>query len=103
MNSKKPVLITGVAGFIGFYLAKRLLKDGFTVVGIDNMNSYYDVKLKEARLEKLKPFENFSFFKTDLADASGLGEIFKNNEFDVVVNMAAQAGVRYSLENPCAQ
>ena len=64
------------------------------------MNSYYDVKLKEARLEELKPFENFSFFKTDLADASGLGEIFKNNEFDVVVNMAAQAGVRYSLENP---
>ncbi len=100
MNSKKPVLITGVAGFIGFHLAKRLLKDGFTVVGIDNMNSYYDVKLKEARLEELKPFENFSFFKTDLADASGLGEIFKNNEFDVVVNMAAQAGVRYSLENP---
>jgi len=100
MNNKKPALITGVAGFIGFHLAKRLLKDGFTVVGIDNMNSYYDVKLKEARLEELKPFEKFSFFKTDLADASGLGEIFKNNEFDVVVNMAAQAGVRYSLENP---
>ena len=100
MYYKNSILVTGVAGFIGFHLAKRLLEDGLKVVGIDNMNAYYDVKLKQARLEELKPFENFSFFKTDLSDASGLGEIFKNNEFDVVVNMAAQAGVRYSLENP---
>ena len=102
MNPDTPVLVTGAAGFIGFHLARRLLKDGFKVVGLDNLNTYYDVKLKEARLEELKPFDNFSFFKTDLADAAGLEEIFKTNNFDIAVNLAAQAGVRYSLENPGA-
>ncbi|MBL0732755.1 MAG: NAD-dependent epimerase [Desulfosarcina sp.] len=102
MNPDTHILVTGAAGFIGFHLARRLLKDGFKVVGLDNLNTYYDVKLKEARLEELKPFDNFSFFKTDLADASGLEEIFKTNNFDIAVNLAAQAGVRYSLENPGA-
>ena len=102
MNPDTPILVTGAAGFIGFHLTRRLLKDGFRVVGLDNLNTYYDVKLKEARLEELKPFDNFSFFKTDLADASRLEEIFKTNNFDVAVNLAAQAGVRYSLENPGA-
>lgn len=98
----KRVFVTGAAGFIGFHLSRRLLKEGCHVTGIDNLNHYYDVGLKEARLEKLTPFENFSFFKTDLSDREGLKKVFKNREFDVVVNLAAQAGVRYSIENPHA-
>ncbi len=96
------VLVTGAAGFIGFHLSRRLLQDGCHVIGIDNLNPYYDVSLKEARLEKLKPYKTFSFFKTDLSDKKNLEEIFKDIRFDVVVNLAAQAGVRYSLENPHA-
>ncbi|MBC2696140.1 MAG: NAD-dependent epimerase [Desulfobacteraceae bacterium] len=96
------VLITGAAGFIGFHLSRRLLKDGCHVTGIDNLNPYYDVKLKEARLEKLTPFENFSFYKIDLSDRKSLEAIFNNTKYDVVVNLAAQAGVRYSIENPHA-
>ncbi len=96
------VLITGAAGFIGFHLSMRLLKDGCHVAGIDNLNSYYDVKLKEARLEKLTSFENFSFYKMDISDKKSLEEIFNNTKYDVVVNLAAQAGVRYSIENPHA-
>ncbi len=96
----KNALVTGAAGFIGFHLSKRLLDDGCRVTGIDNLNDYYDVSLKTARLDKLKPFSGFSFFKNDLSDRKGLETLFKNTRFDVVVNLAAQAGVRYSLENP---
>ena len=98
----QKVLVTGAAGFIGFHLAKRLLKDGYQVVGIDNMNPYYEVTLKEARIEKLKNESTFFFHKLDLSDRKRLGDIFDGSEFDVVVNMAAQAGVRYSIENPYA-
>jgi UDP-glucuronate 4-epimerase len=96
------VLVTGAAGFIGYHLSKRLLENGFSVTGIDILNSYYDVSLKEARLEKLKPFENFSFIKEDISNKGAMERVFESNHFDVVVNLAAQAGVRYSLENPQA-
>ena len=96
------VLVTGAAGFIGYHLSKRLLENGFSVTGIDNLNSYYDVSLKEARLEELKPFENFSFLKEDISNNDAMEKVFESNHFDVVVNLAAQAGVRYSLENPHA-
>ncbi len=96
------VLVTGVAGFIGFHLARRLLQDGCQVVGIDNMNPYYEVTLKEARLEKLKDEPAFSLYKLDLSDREQLADVFDGMGFDVVVNMAAQAGVRYSIENPHA-
>ena len=96
------VLVTGAAGFIGYHLCLRLLKDGCTVTGIDNINSYYDVSLKQARLERLMPFDSFSFVKIDISDKESVENIFKSSPFDVVVNLAAQAGVRYSLENPQA-
>jgi len=103
MNFKfNNVLVTGAAGFIGYHLCLRLLKDGCTVTGIDNINPYYDVSLKQARLERLTPFDTFSFFKLDIADKEVLDKIFKSSKFDVVVNLAAQAGVRYSLKNPQA-
>jgi UDP-glucuronate 4-epimerase len=98
----QKVLVTGAAGFIGFHLARRLLQDGYQVAGADNLNPYYEVALKEARLEKLKNASNFTFFKLDLSDRKQLEEIFGGMGFDVVVNMAAQAGVRYSIENPYA-
>ena len=98
----KNVLVTGAAGFIGFHLAKRLLTEGYQVVGVDNMNPYYDVSLKEARLEDLKKKSNFTFFQTDLCDRPKLEDLFSGHKFEVVVNLAAQAGVRYSLENPYA-
>lgn len=96
------VLVTGAAGFIGFHLSRKLLKNGCHVTGIDNLNPYYDVKLKEARLERLTSFENFSFYKIDLSDRKSLEAIFNNTKYDVMVNLAAQAGVRYSIENPHA-
>jgi len=96
------VLVTGAAGFIGYHLSKRLLENGFSVTGIDNLNSYYDVSLKEARLERLKSFENLSFFKEDISKKGAMEKVFESNQFDVVVNLAAQAGVRYSLKNPQA-
>ncbi|MBW2596650.1 MAG: NAD-dependent epimerase [Deltaproteobacteria bacterium] len=103
MNFKfNRVLVTGAAGFIGFHLSRRLLKDGYNVTGIDNLSPYYDVKLKEARLERLTPFENFSFHKIDLSDRKSLEAVFNNTKYDVVVNLAAQAGVRYSIKNPHA-
>ncbi|MCK4467287.1 MAG: SDR family NAD(P)-dependent oxidoreductase, partial [Desulfobacterales bacterium] len=103
MNIKfHKVLITGAAGFIGFHLAERLLDSGYHVTGVDNLNPYYDVRLKEARLAILALHENFEFHKIDLSDKNGLEKIFSNTSFDVVVNLAAQAGVRYSLTNPNA-
>jgi UDP-glucuronate 4-epimerase len=96
------VLVTGAAGFIGYHLAKRLLADGCQVVGVDNMNPYYDVALKEARLEDLKKEASFKFFQIDLCDRRQLEDLFARQGFEVVVNLAAQAGVRYSLENPYA-
>jgi len=96
-------LVTGAAGFIGFHLCKRLLDDGNSVVGIDNLNSYYDVSLKLARLNILQQFSNFNFYKTEIADLPGMEAIFSghsNLSFDVVINLAAQPGVRYSLKNP---
>jgi UDP-glucuronate 4-epimerase len=96
------ILVTGVAGFIGFHLCQKLLSQGDTVIGLDNLNDYYDVKLKCDRLEQLEDNENFSFYKLDLADREGVAKLFKDNQFDVVVNLAAQAGVRYSIKNPHA-
>jgi UDP-glucuronate 4-epimerase len=98
----KKVLVTGAAGFIGFHLARRLLESGVHVTGLDNLNTYYDVKLKKDRLKILQAEENFLFSETDLADLNDLRAVFDNQAFDVVVNLAAQAGVRYSIENPHA-
>ncbi len=95
-------LVTGAAGFIGYHLSLRLLKEGRRVHGVDNMTPYYDVRLKEARLEKLQSHEGFTFSRTDMADMEGLTDLFTADPPDVVVNLAAQAGVRYSLENPHA-
>jgi UDP-glucuronate 4-epimerase len=94
------IFVTGTAGFIGFHLAQRLLEDGHTVVGLDNMNHYYDVQLKRDRLEKLNEQEQFTFYERDLVDLPALESIFNMYHFDLVFNLAAQAGVRYSLENP---
>ena len=95
------VLVTGAAGFIGFHLAKRLLERGDAVVGVDNLNDYYDVRLKESRLARLSPQGAFRFVKADIADRRAMGDLF-TERFDAIVNLAAQAGVRYSLENPHA-
>ncbi len=106
----KHILITGAAGFVGFHLCKRLLDEGNDVVGIDNVNDYYDVNLKLARLAILQKYSNFNFHKIDIADLSAMEALFSGQlktqnsklktSFDVVINLAAQAGVRYSLKNP---
>ncbi|MDM8538585.1 NAD-dependent epimerase [Desulfobacterales bacterium HSG17] len=96
------VMVTGAAGFIGFHLSKQLLEKGCKVIGVDIINDYYDVKYKHSRLEQLESYPDFSLYKTDLADLEGMEKIFKEHPFDVVVNLAAQAGVRYSLVNPHA-
>jgi UDP-glucuronate 4-epimerase len=98
----KKVLITGAAGFIGFHVAQRLLADGREVVGVDSINNYYDPKLKEARLDILRNHRGFSFEKLDLADRSASKSLFAQHRFPTVVHLAAQAGVRYSLEHPHA-
>lgn len=99
----QPILVTGAAGFIGFHTAKRLLESDQTVVGIDNLNDYYDVTLKEARLKELEKFENFQFVKIDIADNDAMKSLWeKQGPFTNVIHLAAQAGVRYSLENPHA-
>jgi len=95
-------LITGSAGFIGFHLSKRLLGQGNSVVGLDNLNEYYDINLKKFRLNELKGDPKFTFHKLDLVDRNGIEKLFSENNFDYVVNLAAQAGVRYSLEHPHA-
>jgi len=95
-----PILVTGAAGFIGFHLSRRLLHDGFRVVGLDNLNPYYDVSLKEARLTQLTAHENFSFHRLDLEDRPAMEALFAQHQFGAVVNLAAQAGVRYSLTSP---
>ena len=95
-------LITGAAGFIGFYLSKRLLAQGKSVVGIDSLSDYYDVNLKKTRLRELEGDPGFAFYKLDLTDRGGVENLFSENKFDYVVNLAAQAGVRYSLTNPHA-
>jgi UDP-glucuronate 4-epimerase len=96
------ILITGAAGFIGFHVAQRLLSDGREVVGVDSVNDYYNPKLKEARLELLKRNSKFTFVKLDLADRAASKSLFEHHRFPAVVHLAAQAGVRYSLQNPHA-
>ena len=96
----KTYLITGAAGFIGFHLSKRLLSQGAKVIGFDNINDYYDTRLKYARLEILEKYEKFTFIKGDLADKNAVESLFTEYKPDIVVNLAAQAGVRYSIENP---
>lgn len=99
-NSNEAILVTGAAGFIGFHLSKRLLETGYAVIGVDNLNPYYDVNLKRARLDILKSHENFSFYQLDIQDLQGLKNIFKQRQVTKICNLAAQAGVRYSLKDP---
>lgn len=96
------ILVTGAAGFIGFHVSKYLCERGDDVVGIDNLNDYYDVSLKQARLDLLAPFQNFHFIKMDISDRVTIEPLFSEGQFDRVVHLAAQAGVRYSIENPHA-
>jgi UDP-glucuronate 4-epimerase len=98
----QTALVTGAAGFIGYHLCLRLLQEGRTVIGIDNLNDYYDVRLKNDRLEQLKKLPGFTFYRADLENLEALKPIFEGNPIDVVVNLAAQAGVRYSIQNPHA-
>jgi UDP-glucuronate 4-epimerase len=102
MNHADKLLVTGAAGFIGFHVAERLLRDGLDVVGLDNLNGYYDVALKADRLAHLTAFPNFRFARLDLADRAGMARLFADGQFARVIHLAAQAGVRYSLENPAA-
>jgi UDP-glucuronate 4-epimerase len=101
-ETQSPILVTGAAGFIGFHVAMRLLDRGDQVIGLDNLNDYYDVRLKEARLERLTPRERFNFVKLDLSNRQGMRDLFAGEPIRRVVHLAAQAGVRYSLVNPHA-
>lgn len=98
----KPVLVTGAAGFIGYHLSERLMREGRTVIGYDCMSDYYSVELKQARVKKLQEKSGFTFVQAELEDAATLKALFAEHKFDLVYNLAAQAGVRYSLENPQA-
>lgn len=102
LDINKVILITGAAGFIGFHLSKQLLEKGVKIIGYDNINEYYDVRLKYARLDILNQYENFTFIKGDLADKNKVNDLFETYKPEIVVNLAAQAGVRYSIENPQA-
>lgn len=97
---KNKILITGAAGFIGYHLSKRLCKNDYNVIGLDNLNSYYDVNLKKSRLNKLKSYQNFNFFETDLIEREEIFKLFQNESPTIVIHLAAQAGVRYSITNP---
>jgi UDP-glucuronate 4-epimerase len=101
-SAAEPVLVTGAAGFIGFCLARRLLESGRAVIGIDSLNAYYDPALKEARLKRLAGYQGFTFHRVDLADRASTEKLFGDGGFRCVVHLAAQAGVRYSLQNPHA-
>jgi UDP-glucuronate 4-epimerase len=101
-GSSSHILVTGAAGFIGFHVTKRLLDRGDSVIGLDNLNDYYDVRLKEARLAQLTPHNSFRFIKLDLANRQGMRDLFADEPIRQVVHLAAQAGVRYSLVNPHA-
>lgn len=96
----KTILLTGAAGFIGSFLSNRLLEDGYSVVGLDNLNDYYDPSLKDERLKELLSQDNFKFIKGDISNKDFIMGLFEEEQFDIVVNLAAQAGVRYSIENP---
>ena len=98
----RKILVTGAAGFIGFHLAKRLADNGDKVIGLDNVNDYYDISLKQARLARLEGLDNFRFIRGDICDREMISRLFMDEGFDCVVNLAAQAGVRYSLKNPYA-
>jgi len=98
----QSILVTGAAGFIGFHVARRLLADGGAVVGLDNLNSYYDPELKKARLAELAAYPNFHFQQCDAADRAAMAELFAAYRFESVIHLAAQAGVRYSLVDPHA-
>jgi len=99
-NRFRRIVVTGAAGFIGFHVSRRLIADGCRVFGVDNLNDYYDVRYKHARLDQLRAHDGFSFHRLDLADLDGMKRLFSDQEIDGVVNLAAQAGVRYSLTNP---
>src|ERR1700760_2165994 len=98
----RTILVTGAAGFIGFHVARRLLAEGRHVVGLDSLNNYYDPQLKQARLNVLREYSQFSFVQADLADRPAVASLFAKHRFEVVVHLAAQAGVRYSIEHPHA-
>ena len=102
MDKMDSVLVTGCAGFIGYHLSQSLIKDGINVLGVDNINEYYDINLKNNRLLNLKANKNFTFQKVDISDKKSLSQCFKEFQPNMVVNLAAQAGVRYSIENPYA-
>ena len=100
INTPKPILVTGAAGFIGANVSRALLGKGCEVIGIDNLNDYYEPALKEHRLQGLRGESRFSFRPIDIADAAAVNALFDEYQFDIVIHLAAQAGVRYSIENP---